>query len=411
MELFFNVSPHEGEISVYAKYTRADVSMPHFYINRDAALESIICDERETNTEVKLVYHPMLQSDGYMVNKVTIPPFNKCFEIRYRLKLTGETGAWPYVKEKITPEFSLLRFETFCYPMFFEDWESFRKPGFKTWDAKITVPEGFTAIPAVSTEESSAFFNCAIAPYEHMSFSFGQVYFLPTIAKNKRQMVEKAMEFAFSYMNKHFGQRDSQKTTFAAIPSGFGSFALRDNRTIFVVESAFDTHEDLASVVHEFIHLDWNANPKDSIIRARFFDEAFTSYFENRVMNEFLKEISEQGYNYNRRKIQEVITAIKNGEYEIVPICKFGEMEYGDLSYSIGALCMEELYTLLGERLFDEATAAFLAEYKETPADFEDFCEFYKKFCGEEYKSKLTRFFEKWIYSSEGLECLINSYL
>ena len=153
--------------------------------------------------------------------------------------------------------------------------------------------------------------------------------------------------------------------------------------------------------MHEFIHLGWNAKAKESVQRARFFDEAFTSYFETRVMQSLLKNKA-----YNKRSFESGLSAIKSGEYGLVPICEYGQYEYGDLSYSIGAKCLEELCKMIGEPLFDSATRAFLDKHKETPVDFEDFCNVYKTLCGGENEARLTRFFNDWIYSCDALRRL-----
>ena len=395
MRLKIDISPYGGEMTAYAKYERADISLSYFYLNRDAVMGQLVCDGKKVAAEVEIVPHPM--SEGYLVAKVLIPPFENCMEVRYSLKLSGETGSWPYVRERITPEFSLLRFETFCYPLFFDTWQEFRQAKFAQCDISITVPEGFTAISTVSAD-GAGIFNCTIAPYERAEFSFGQVYFLPTIAKESRQMIEQAMEFAYNYMNTHFGHREFQPVIVATIPVGFGSFAIADARTFFLDEEAFSNSENLGFAVHEFIHLDWNAKPKDSVQRSRFFDEAFTCYFENRIMRLLLRDDS-----YRRQTIEKFVAAIKDGKYDVIPICQYGEREYGDLSYTIGALCLEKLCGVLGEEMFDAATAAFLQTYKETPANFEDFCNAYITFCGKENESNLTQFFDEWIYSCKWL--------
>ena len=59
---------------------------------------------------------------------------------------------------------------------------------------------------------------------------------------------------------------------------------------------------------------------------------------------------------------------------------------------------------MLGEDLFDKATASFLQTHQETPGDFEDFCQEYIDYCGAENKDKLTQFFSDWIYSCEGIK-------
>ena len=404
MELKFNVSPHDGEMTVTAKYSKDEINTPHFYINVDAEITSFLCDGKHHTPGIADTTHPL--HGDYILKKAAIPAFHNCLEITYSLKLTGKTGSYPYVREQITPEFTLIRFETFCYPMFYEDYNSFRNPSFKSYNVRLTIPDGYKAVEVIN-KGSAAFYTCAIAPYVKVDFTFGSIYFFSSIGGGKKQMVEQAMNFTFDYMNAHFGSRAPfAKTTFAAIPRNFGSFAFRETRTIFIEEDTFDKTENLRQIIHEFLHLDWNAEPKDSVQRARFFDEAFTSYFETRVMKHLLKDEA-----FNGRAYGEGIAAIKSGEYGMVPICQYGERAYGDLSYTIGALCLDELCRLLGESLFDAATAAFLAKYRHTPADFEDFCREYLHFCGKEHEDNLTQFFNDWIYTCNGLEKLIESGL
>jgi hypothetical protein len=399
MELFFTIKPHEGSMEVIAKYKRDDIKMPYFYLNRDVKFAMCICDGTEVNITSCFADHPMI--DHYEVCKVTVPDYNNCLELHYSLVLSGETGAWPYVREKITPEFSLIRFETFCYPMFLDDWTEFRNPAFKCESVKIAVPEGYSAVTAIDAKANAGMINSAVAPYELVAYPFGEVYYLPSVPDEKRNYIEDIIGFTFNYMNAHFGSREAEKTVFAVIPAGYGSFARTDSRTIFIDEKAFDSYENLRFAVHEFIHLDWNAQCKDSVQRARFFDEAFTCYFENRVMGEYLR--AKGIASHSDRGVSAAIVKIQGGEYPLIPICQYGEHECGDLSYTIGALCLDKLYDLLGEALFDGATADFLQKYRTLAADFDDFCEAYKSYCGREYHNKLTAFFDDWIYSCEGL--------
>ena len=417
MELTFNMSLYDGEMEVYAKYKKEDIKKQHFYINRDAIFEFFICDGIERDFEICSVDLTMF--DGYTASKVIIPIFSHSFEIKYKLKLSGQTGCCPYVREKITQDFTFIRWETFCYPMFFDDWDSFRNLGLKLCLIHIIIPTESEAISSeqiidtkrissskkmisyISKKQGSDIFNCAIAPYTKLDFSFGSIYFLRSMDDKKKQIVEDAMNKALFYMNEHFGQRDlSSKITYASIPDGFGSFACADTGVVFIQESSFNRVENLNQIIHEFIHLGWNAKAKDSVQQTRFFDEAFTSYFETRVMRNLLCDETINGYVYGQRGVD----GIKNGQYKLVPIFEYARMGYGDLSYTIGALCLEELCNLLGEELFDSATTAFLNNHRETPADFEDFCNEYKAFCGAVNEARLSQFFDDWIYSCEALK-------
>jgi hypothetical protein len=409
MELSFTITPQNGEMKVIAIYKRDDIIMPYFYLNRDVEFEMCICDGYEINISPCLTDHPMIES--YMVSKIAVPKIDDYMELHYNLVLSGATGAWPYVCEKITTEFSLIRFETFCYPMFFDDWTGFNNPAFKLESVEINVPEGYTAITSIDTKANAGMINSAVAPYERIDYPFGQLYYLPSISSEKCKRIEKVIGFAFDYMNVHFGNREAKNTVFAVIPSGFGSFARSDSRIIFLDERAFDTPENLGFAIHEFIHLDWNVQCKDSVQRARFFDEAFTCYFENRVMREYLHENGEAGNNYGRRSASDAVTAIQAGKYPLIPIYQYGEHECGDLSYTIGSLCLEKLNTLLGDELFDGATADFLRKYNDVATDFDSFCKAYIAFCGNESQEKLSMFFDDWIYSCEGLKKHIGNHV
>ena len=110
MEMSICVAPFNGEMKVYVKCNKSDIKHQYFYINRDVAFESFLCDGRVVEVEVYSVAHPMF--DGYITRKVMLPIFNESLEIRYSLRLSGDTGCCPYVRETIAPEFTFIC----CYP-------------------------------------------------------------------------------------------------------------------------------------------------------------------------------------------------------------------------------------------------------------------------------------------------------
>jgi hypothetical protein len=81
---------------------------------------------------------------------------------------------------------------------------------------------------------------------------------------------------------------------------------------------------------------------------------------------------------------------------DLGPIKDWGAKDYGQLGYTIGALCLYKLSLLIGEEAFDSATKDFLLKYRDIPADFEKFCGEYKRLCPD---VDLEAFFQKWIYS------------
>ncbi|MEG1027889.1 MAG: hypothetical protein RSE07_04295, partial [Oscillospiraceae bacterium] len=176
----------------------------------------------------------------------------------------------------------------------------------------------------------------------------------------------------------------------------FGSFTIEGVKVVYIQESAFNSVEDLNQIIHEFIHLGWNAKSDEITQRIRFFDEAFTTYFELRVM-EFLMNksymIDKLIDNYN---IQ-----ISSGEYKVVAISEFGKYGYGDFSYTIGAIFLYNLCLFLGTNLFDEITTIFLNKYSNIPATLQDFCNTYLTNVSIVKQNELKVFLDRWLYSTD----------
>jgi len=278
-------------------------------------------------------------------------------------------------------------------------------------DVTITMPDEFIAV-ACMPETVSYIENgvrtqvlwsdrhgiaIAIAKYTIKELSVGKFYLLGEIDSVN---LEKTMITAHSFMNEHFGIRDiNKKTNYASIPNKFGSFATYI--TVFVDEATFESVKTMSHIIHEFTHLGWNAKADDETQKIRFFDEAFSSYFEMRIMEHFT------GENY---KLVEFINRYKhqlNNYNSDIPIIEFGNHGYGDLSYTIGAICLYKLSELVGIDIFEEATKLFLQKYKDTPVNMEIFCNEYIKLCNN---PKLEQFFNDWIYTTTGTKSFLESH-
>ena len=148
-------------------------------------------------------------------------------------------------------------------------------------------------------------------------------------------------------------------------------------------------------IIHEFIHLGWNVPSDSETQRIRFFDEAFTCYFEMRVMEHIT------GGNYMLNDFINAYTKQIERYDTNVPLIDFGKHEYGDLSYTLGAICLHKLSELVGIDVFDKATKAFLAKYKDIPVNIEIFCNEYIRLCNN---PKTKQFFEDWIYTTNGVK-------
>jgi len=258
------------------------------------------------------------------------------------------------VREKIIPEFTLIRWETFPYPFFCEsngDILHSYLSVFGNNKVTISVPfeyevvatetltnkinaDGITQFIYLNSNSYINNFNCSIAKYKKIHTSVGVFYLLNDSLQSD---VVNIMKEAHKYMNEHFGIRDvNSDTKYAAIPDGLGSFTSSKAGVVYIQESTFNSISNLNQIIHEFIHLGWNPKADESVKKNKFFDEAFTSYFEMRVMDYLMGE----SYMLNKL-IDSYKWQMSSGEYQFVPINDFGKYKYGDLSYtSVQFLCM-----------------------------------------------------------------------
>jgi hypothetical protein len=404
--IMFQMDLTNGTMDVTADYVRDYVDGNDFFLNRDFTVTGLLVDGKTVNpadiTEQVTIF------DGYKVNIYHLPSFEDGIHIEYRGVLSGKTGFAPYVTESISTEFTFLRWETFCHPVFASVENLFEK---LTNDFALTmdvkVPKDYVVqfsgsntgenetkediVYTVSGIMPLAQYAAAIAKYRKSEHETGIYYFLPSTDVEKvSEITDTVMNKANAFMQGHYGKRNfPQKLRVVEIPERLGSFAIPVEHMTFVDRSAFNSIFEMSQLVHEFIHTGWNAKFEEKDVgRCRFFDESFTCYFTYRVMADMLGKDSVQS-------LLQKFTDTRG--YDLVPIKDFGAKGYGDLGYTIGALCLYKLNKLVGEETFDWATKQFLDKYRDIPVDFEKFCEEYKSLCPD---TDLEGFFQKWIYSN-----------
>jgi hypothetical protein len=404
-KIVFQMDLAGSTMSVTADYARKSVDGNDFLLNRDFIVTRLLVDGKMVNpvdiAEQVTVY------DGYAVNVYHLPVFENGVHVEYRGMLSGETGVSPYVTETISADFTFLRWETFCYPLFASAENLLAKlHDVFALTMSVEVPKNYVVqLSGSSTTEKETdkgiiytltgnmplvHYAAAIAQYRKSEYETGVYYFLPgTDAEKSRETVDTVMNRANAFMREHYGAREfPQKLRVAEIPQPLGSFAVPEEHMTFVMSSAFTSIFDMVGLVHEFIHTGWNAKVEDQDVRScRFFDESFTVYFTYRVMADILGE----------NTAQHLLQSFTNTRgYDLVPIKDFGAKGYGDLGYTIGALCLYKLSRLTGEEAFDRATKTFLDKYRDVPVDFEKFCAEYQNLCPD---ADLENFFQEWIYS------------
>jgi hypothetical protein len=408
--IYFAIEPEAGTMSVVAEYLRADVGDNHFVLNRNFDVTRILIDGE--SVEVNDIVEILDIFYGYEVKKYTLPPFTNSVQIEYTGSLSCEERLVPYARERISPEFTLLRGETFSFPEFMKNDDLFdmTHPKFllhATVDLPLGYIAGFTfsnaeqtqiGDRAIFTASGGSLFAVAIAKFQIVDTETAIYYFLEdTDTEDAMSRITPIMVHALDFMNGHFGKRTfEKKLRVIEIPTHFGSFARPEENMTFTEGWAFLFDFEMRQLVHEFIHLGWNANVEDTDVqRARFFDEAFTTYFEFRVMSDLL---AEETYDWYTLRAFPWSRGIDHSD--LVSISEFA-IFYGQLSYTLGAFSLYKLSQMIGVELFDQVTKLFLDKYQSEPVDFEKFCSFYIEHSGH---PDVEEFFCRWIYTNEYMD-------
>jgi len=251
MKIEFNVKPYQQCMDVKIMYEKEEVRQNFFYLNRDFIITHCLVDDIKYDICNSVEMVSLDDFDGYETKKYFIPPFDKKLTLEYTGILTGKTGCCPYVRETVSLEFTFIRWETFCYPIFVNDNVTFRKflSAKLRIDITVIIPDEFIAVtcmPEVASHAENGVktlnlwsdrhnIAIAIAKYTIKELSTGKFYLFGEIDS---VTLEKTMIAAHNFMNEHFGARDiSNRTNYAAIPNRYGSFAT--HLTVFVDEATF----------------------------------------------------------------------------------------------------------------------------------------------------------------------------
>ncbi len=416
MHLNLTIEPSQNQMFGKLWLNRSEIETLSFMLNRDFTIHKIVMDHADQSDKIPKEEICLHDCFDYRLNQFTLMQEFESLEIHFSGTLTGETGSCPYVKEQISEAFTLIRFETYCYPLFIPQGERGVNRYLRGSDNQdhiaVDVPrdyvlvsgevlvgveqigEGLEERKLYSYKGNSRDFSAALARYKTLETSGGRYFILGK--EIDLNFVENTLRDANLFMQENFGTREIHSDAqYCVIPSGFGSFAV--NKTVFIQEDTLSNKEDIAGMIHEFIHLGWNAKVELFDQRSRFFDEGFTNYFVLRVVEDLWGEAQR---NAEIKRYERSFNRYLEKMDGIPSVTEFSKLECGGLSYSIGALILWELETLLGRYLFDALTRQFLSDYQHKETTFVDFCRAYNPQNSEEIED----FYRNWIYSAKGYE-------
>ena len=341
--------------------------------------------------------------------------------MRYTGGVFGYPEVWAYVRDTVSEEYSLLRSDSFSYPILGRPSATERYGADRkfTYRAEVTVPAGVSVAMGGRLQETRQEgdrrtyvfeskvptwrIDIAAAKFRVLEDAENKlaVFVFPDHEEGGHRVLA-AMKDVVALYTRLFGAvPDYQGYTAIEIPAGWGSQAA--DLYFLQTAAAFTDPKRLSEVYHEVAHT-WNARAKPEVQRTRWFDEAFASYFESLAVREFQGEEAFRADMEHSRKI--FLQWVDAGPlYAQTPIVDYGQHELGGLSYTKGAWSLYVLHQLLGEAQFLELMRRLLAEHRQQPADFQDFQRLAEQVAGR----KLDNYFRDWFYGADSSRLLIEN--
>ncbi|RLE58571.1 MAG: peptidase [Thermoprotei archaeon] len=314
---------------------------------------------------------------GYEVNFVELKSPMRELELKYSGTLESYEKLFPHLKDKISEEYTLLRTDTYFYPIF-------AKPLFKD------------LINTISTSSFDAEISISGIPSEYKIASGGEIQgnklrmlntwrldiaiakFSLIKSENLRAFVLRGNEEygnrilrllrkAFNFYCSMFGER-ATRYTIIEIPDGYGGQAGIDYS---LIESKTLREPIPYGLYHELAHL-WNPRAEGEVQRTRFFDEAFANYLTALLIREYY---GEDEFEKILREFREVYWQLVGNRFprgSEVPLAEYGKYEFGTLSYSKGALILYELHKLIGNSFYKLIRECY-ERFRDRPIDFKNF--------------------------------------
>jgi hypothetical protein len=321
----------------------------------------------------------------------------------------AETGMI-YVRDKIDPEFTILRPDCEAYPIVgYPSIQSRKSAGaMPSFDYRlnITVPDSLVAVNGgqlIGTEKKDGHatyqfkniklawrIDIAIAKYKALESGKLKVWYFEKDSLGARTLLRYA-ERTLALYSRWWGKlQDFQGFSLIEIPSGFGSQA--DVSAILQTADAFNDSTQMGQLYHELSHL-WNV-PSNDTYSPRW-NEGLATFLQYLTIEEleqrpYLEHVTERFY----KRINSDLA--KDSVFSMAPVIDFGQKGIAGHSYSVGMIMFQLLYRIVGQKDFNDVFGSFYQKYHATGATTDEFVRHSTKIS----KVDLTRFFSDWIYTT-----------
>jgi len=429
--LSIEVRPHEGLINAVARINvinsgEEPVAKLLALLNKGLRVSEV----RACGARVKFLKQGIAGVagvEGLQVNVVEVvleepltPRKEVTIEIKYGGAITGYEDVFPYVKDRVSAEYTLVRPDAFSYPVLGPP--DFRALASKLprqrfdYEVEVTVPKGFVAanVGALQSVEErgervtyvfksklpSWRIDVAVSKFsvvEDEALNI-RVYSLPEDVEHARRVLKEVLRCLKLYRGLLGDPPAWVGYTIIEIPEGWGGQA--DITGALIPADWLRDPKEINGIYHELAHL-WNP-PSREEVPSRFLDEGIASYLQLIAEEELLGVRLEDRLSDARRILKEL--AKRRPDLLDTPVSKYGEAGLTDASYAVGPIILHNLREALGDERFWAAMRSFIRRFRNRPATLEDFVNAFAEACGEDAHQLL----KEWLFSTAPIKKLIN---
>lgn len=358
-----------------------------------------------------------LQSNFLTVelNKPLLPSQSITLEIAYDGTLHGYTEVgWNYVRDKIDPNFTILRPDCMAYPELGYPSNKINKQFPKAnfdYRVRVTVPDslvavnGGTLVATNSTNGQTTYefqnigkawrMDVLISKYASLASNGLSVSFFEKDSLGARKVLQVLQKVTRLYTNWWGPLSNFTGFSILEIPDGYGSQA--DVTSILQTSSAFNDSTEIHQVYHEISHL-WNVDLKAPSPR---WEEGLASFIEYLTIEKLEhREYLDYVTNWFLQVVKREVAA--DQRLSTIPMIDFGTQGMTDYSYSLGMIAFRILYEILGEEVFNQSLKTFYQQYSNKEATTQDFVRTTKLVSGRD----MSAFFNDWFFTTGYLELL-----
>ena len=361
-----------------------------------------------------------------IVAKKPIPAGEKTtVQIEYEGQIGGYVDAgYPYIKDHISEEFTIIRLESFAYPVIgypsekalYESIMKYFKKGFD-YSIEVTVPEDLVVANGGKLVGKTSENGMVTYMYKNIKPAWRMDVFVAKygILEDKKNGLK--VHYFINDEGAAKNVLDAMKRSHTLFTKWFGELKNRGNLTVIESSNSYGSQVDVTCIIlereafgdklhqvyHEVSHL-WHPMSLDNF-PSRFETEGLASFIEFLVAEKFenkeglLKEALKEKRRDFRQQCQ------WKPKFKEVPIADYGTEDLTQASYSKGMIAFYILYRLVGEETFINIVRTFYQKYGESGATLEDFIKLAKDLS----KTDLTKFFREWIYGVGSSEYLLSN--